>query len=108
MQRGLRQAALLLAIGLAVGAVAAGIWMAVKGGGFRVPFSVALMASGVLLALSGGSAMSRTGSMDTFAFLGMAPENEDAPDGGSLTNVGIFLFVALPLLVVGLALYGRG
>jgi hypothetical protein len=108
MQRGLRQAAVLLAVALVVGLVAAGLWMAIKGGGFRVPFAVALMAMGALLALSGGSAISRTGSMDTFAILGMGPEYEDADSGGSLTNVGIFLFVALPLLVGGLALFGRG
>ena len=108
MQRGLRQAAVLLAVALVVAAVGAGLWMAAKGGGFRVPFAVALMAMGALLALSGGTAMSRAGSMDAFAFLGKAPENEDAYSGGSLTNIGIFLFVALPLLVAGLALFGRG
>ena len=108
MQRGLRQAAVLLAVGLVVGLVAAALWMAIKGGGFRAPFAVALMAMGGLLALSGSNALSRSGSMDTFAFLGKGPESDDPYAGEGLTNVGIFLFVALPLLVAGLALFGTG
>jgi ribose/xylose/arabinose/galactoside ABC-type transport system permease subunit len=108
MQRGLRQAAVLLAVGLVVGLVAAALWMLTKGGGFRVPFAVTLMAMGALLALTGGNALSRSGSMDTFAFLGKGPESDDPYAGEGLTNVGMFLFVALPLLVVGLALYGTG
>jgi hypothetical protein len=108
MQRGLRQAAVLLGAALVVGLVAAGLWAAIKGGGFRVPFAVALMAMGALLALSGSNALSRSGSMDTFAFLGKGPEHDDPYAGEGLTNVGIFLFVALPLLVVGLLLFGTG
>jgi len=108
MQRGLRQAAVLLGVALVVGLVAAGLWTVTKGGGFRVAFAVALMAMGGLLALSGNNALSRAGSMDTFAFLGKGPENDDPYAGEGLTNVGIFLFVALPLLVGGLALYGTG
>ena len=108
MQRGLRQAAVLLAVAVVVATVGAGLWMAARGGGFRVPFAVTLMAMGALLSISGGTALSRTESMDTFAFLGKGPENEVADAGAALTNVGIFLFVALPLLVAGLALYGRG
>ena len=98
----------MLAVAVVVGLVAAALWVLIKGGGFRVPFAVALMAMGALLALSGGSAISRAGSMDTFAFLGQGPEHEDALSGAGLTNVGIFLFVALPLLLAGLALFGRG
>jgi hypothetical protein len=108
MQRGLRQAAVLLGCALVVGLVAAGLWAVVEGGGLRVPFAVALMAMGALLALTGSNALSRTGSMDTFAFLGNGPESDDPYAGEGLTNVGIFLFVALPLLVAGLALYGTG
>jgi hypothetical protein len=108
MQRGLRQAAVLLGAALVAGLVVAGLWVAIKGGGFRVPFAVALMAMGALLALSGSNALSRSGSMDTFAFLGRGPESEDPYAGDGLTNVGIFLFVALPLLVIGLLLFGTG
>ena len=98
----------MLAVALVLGLAGAGLWTAIEGGGFRVPFAVALMAMGALLALTGSNALSRTGSMDTFAFLGKGPENVDPSSGEGLTNVGIFLFVSLPLLVGGLLLFGRG
>jgi hypothetical protein len=97
-----------LAVAVVVAVVAAGLWTAVKGGGFRVPFAVVLMVTGALIALTGSNALTREGSMDTFAFLGKGPESDDPYAGEGLTNVGIFLFVALPLLVVGLVLYGTG
>jgi hypothetical protein len=108
MGRGLRQAAVLLGASAVGSAAAAGLWTLFADGSYRVAFAVALMAVGALLMLSGGTAFSRAGTMDTFAFLGMGPENDEHESGAGLTNVGIFLFVALPLLVAGGLLYGTG
>jgi hypothetical protein len=108
MRPGLRQAVVFLVAGGAGAAAAAGVWTAFDGGSFRVAFAVALMIMGAVLAISGGSAISRTGSRDAFAFLGLGPENTEAASSSALTNLGIFLFVSLPLLVAGLLLFGRG
>src|SRR3954454_6783544 len=108
MQRGLRQAAIFLGASAVVAAAGAGVWTAIGGGSYRVALGVALMVLGGLLSLTGSNAISRTGSMDAFAFLGMAPESQDPDSGEGLTSIGVFLFVALPLLVGGLALFGRG
>lgn len=108
MRRGLRQAAVLLVTTAAGAAVGAGVWTAFGGGSYRVALAVALMAVGGLLALTGGNAFSRAGSMDAFAFLGMGPESADPESGEGLTNLGIFLFVGLPLIVAGGLLYGTG
>jgi hypothetical protein len=108
MKRGLRQALVWL-VGTALFAlVAAGIWSALTGDDFRVAFAVALMAIGALLAFTGSNAISRAGSMDAFAFLGMGPESDDPDSGEGLTGLGIFLFVSLPLVVAGGLLYGTG
>jgi hypothetical protein len=108
MRRGLRQAAILLVTTGAGAAAGAGVWTLFDGGSYRVALAVALMIVGGLLALTGNNAFSRAGSMDTFAFLGMGPENSEPETGDGLTGVGIFLFVALPLVVVGGLLYGTG
>ena len=79
-----------------------------SGDSYRLALAVALMAIGALLALTGSNVITRTGSMDTFAFLGMAPESQDPDAGEGLTSIGVFLFVALPLLVIGMALFDRG
>ena len=79
-----------------------------SGDSYRLALAVALMAIGGLLALTGSNVITRTGSMDTFAFLGMAPESQDPDAGEGLTSIGVFLFVALPLLVIGMALFDRG
>jgi hypothetical protein len=46
--------------------------------------------------------------MDARAFLGMGLDNSEKDTGAGLTGVGIFLFVSLPLFVVGLVLFGTG
>jgi hypothetical protein len=108
MKRGLRQALVWLVISAAVALVSAGVWSAVQDDGFRVPLAISLMVIGGLLALTGSNAISRAGSMDTFAFLGMAPESDDPDAGEGLTGLGVFLFVSLPLFVAGGLLFGRG
>jgi hypothetical protein len=104
--RGLRQAFLLIC---ASGGVAvAGLWWALQDGGFRVKVAIALLVIAGLLAISGGNALNRTGIAETRVLLGSGPDHEDPTSGGALTNVGIFLFVAVPLFVAGGLLYGTG
>ena len=78
-----------------------------SGDSYRLALAVALMAIGALLALTGSNVITRTGSMDTFAILGMAPESQDPDAGEGLTSIGVFLVVSLPLFVLGLVLFGR-
>ena len=106
--RGLRQALVMLAIAVAVAAVVGGLWSAAGDGGFRVPFALALMVIGGLLSLVGGTVITRGESNDVLAFLGRGPDREETGLGENLTNVGVFLFVSLPLFAAGLVLYGSG
>jgi hypothetical protein len=108
MKRGLRQAFFWLVFTTVFALAAAGAWSAITGDGFRVAFAACLMAIGALLAFTGGNAISRTGSMDTLAFLGMGPESDDPDSGDGLTGLGMFLFVSIPLVVAGGLLYGTG
>jgi hypothetical protein len=108
MKRGLQQALVWLVLTTLFALVTAGVWSVTTGDGFRVAFAVCLMAIGALLAFTGGNAISRAGSMETFAFLGMGPENDDPAAGEGLTGLGMFLFVSVPLVVAGGLLYGTG
>jgi hypothetical protein len=106
--RGLRQAVVMLA-GLAVLAlVGAGVWVLWRGGAFRPAFGMAMVILAGVLAFTGGTVASRAETNDINAFLGWGPDREDPATGASLTAVGIFLFVSLPLFVVGGFLYGTG
>ncbi|MGY1714035.1 hypothetical protein ACI78R_06230 [Geodermatophilus sp. SYSU D01106] len=104
--RGLRQALVMLVGGAAVGAAAAGIWVLLAGGGYRAKLAVALVVVAGLLALVGGSLVARAGTSDVRAFLGRAPERDQADLGGALQPMGVFLFVCVPLAVAGLLLAG--
>ncbi|MBM7804943.1 hypothetical protein JOD57_000780 [Geodermatophilus bullaregiensis] len=104
--RGLRQALVLLAGGAVVAVAAAGVWTAVADGGFRSKLGLSLVAVGGLLALLGGSVVSRAGTSDVRAFLGLGPEADQPDLVPALGPLGVFLFVALPLAVVGLVLAG--
>lgn len=106
--RGLRQALLMLAASTALALGAAGVWWGVQGGGFRVPFAVALMVTGGVLSLGGSSVFSRAETSDVRAFLGQGPDRDEVGTGQHLTGVGVFLFVSLPLFATGLLLYGSG
>jgi hypothetical protein len=106
--RGLRQALVMLVIAVGLALAGAGVWAAVDGDGFRVPFAFALMAIGGLLCLTGGTVVARAESNEVFAFLGRGPDREVTGEGEALAPVGVFLFVCLPLLAAGLALYGSG
>ena len=106
--RGLRQALIMVLASAAVALAAAGLWAAVQGSGFRVPFAVALMIVGGVLSLGGSSVFTRAETSDVRAFLGQGPDREEPATGENLTGVGVFLFVSLPLFLVGLLLYGSG
>jgi hypothetical protein len=106
--RGLRQAVLLICASAVIAVAVAGLWWALQDGGFRVKVAVALLVVAGLIALTGGNALNRSGTAESRVLLGTGPDHEDPTAGGALTNVGIFLFVSLPLFVVGGLLYGTG
>jgi hypothetical protein len=106
MARGLRQAALMILAGAVVALVAGAVWAAVGDTGFPRAAGLSLMAVAGLLALTGGSVLSRTSTVEARAFLGRGPDREDPASGEGLTAAGVLLFVSLPLLVVGLVLLG--
>ena len=92
----------------AAGLVAAGLWSTVQGGGFRSKAGIAMMVIAGLISLTGGTALSRATTRETRAFLGMGPDLEEPATGEGLTALGVFLFVSLPLFIVGGLLFGRG
>ncbi|WP_433549781.1 hypothetical protein ACQP08_17280 [Micromonospora zamorensis] len=102
--RGLREALLLLVIAVAVVAFAAGVWVWVAGGEYTVRLGMGLMVVGALLGVTGDLTLSRIGMMRARATFGNAPERETARDGRVLGGVGIFLFVGLPLILLGVLL----
>ena len=104
MARGLRQAALLILAGAALGLIAGGIWAAVSDTGFARAAGISLIVVAGILGLTGGTALSCATTTETRAFMGQGPEQGDAGSGEGLTALGVFLFVSLPLLVVGLVL----
>lgn len=89
-------------------AAAAGLWIAWRGGDFGISAGIGLMAVAALLALSGGTVLNRAGTGHVRAYFGSGPDREEAGTGDALTGVGIFLFVSLPLFLVGGLLYGNG
>jgi hypothetical protein len=106
MARGLRQAALMIVAGAAIGLAAGAVWMTAGDTLFPRAAGICLMAVAGLLAVTGGSVLSRTSTAEARAFLGRGPDREDPASGEGLTAAGVFLFVSLPLLVFGLVLLG--
>lgn len=104
--KGLLEAVVLLVIAAVAAAVIAGAWLAFGGGDFTSRFGVSMVILGALLAASGGLVFSRMDSADAFAWLGRGPERGNAGGGRVLTNIGISLFVGLPLVVAGGLLAG--
>jgi len=104
--RGLLHAAVMLVAGAAFACAAAGVWVAVAGGGFAPRLGISLIAVAGLLGLLGGSAVGRAETSDVRAFLGMGPEQEQPELSGALGPAGVFLFVCVPLAAVGLVLTG--
>jgi hypothetical protein len=99
--RGLREALVLFVIAAVLVAVLVGIWVAVAGGDFTQRVGVAFMVVGAVLGMTGDLTLSRIGAMPARTVFGLAPERDDAGGGRVLTGVGIFLFVAVPLIVLG-------
>ena len=108
LARGVRQALLLVCGSALVAVAAAGVWWTVQDGGFRVKVAVALLVVAGLVALTGSNALNRSRTAEMRVLLGAGPDHEDPTAGAALTNLGIFLFVSLPLFAVGGLLYGTG
>ncbi|MEW2431886.1 hypothetical protein AB0877_28075 [Micromonospora sp. NPDC047644] len=102
--RGLREAVLLFAAIGALVAVAAMIWVAVAGGDYTARLGIGLVVVGGLIGMTGDLTLSRISMLGARATFGAEPERETAGGGRVLTGVGIFLFVGLPLVVVGVLL----
>lgn len=96
----------MLLSGVVAALVVGGAWAALGDTGYRTAVAVCLMVIGGVLALTGGSVLSRATTTEARAFLGRGPDREDPASGEGLTAAGVFLFVSLPLLVVGLVLLG--
>ena len=103
--RGLRQALVMLLFSAVVALVVAGLWFALHGGGLRSKVGIAVMVIAGLISLTGGAAF-RAADNDERAFLGMGPDREEPYTGEGLTGLGVFLFVSLPLFIVGGVLFG--
>ncbi|PGH44589.1 hypothetical protein GA0070622_3384 [Micromonospora sediminicola] len=99
--RGLREALVLFVIAAVVIAVAVGVWVAVAGGDFTDRLGFSFMLVGLLIGMTGDLTLSRIGMLDARSAFGLAPERDDAGGGRVLTGVGVFLFVSVPLIVVG-------
>ena len=92
------------AVAFAVAVLALVVWR----GDLRTTFGITLMVIAALLAVTGSNILSRAGSADERAILGLAPENDQPYSGAALAPVGVFLFVSVPLFVIGGVLYGSG
>ncbi|MEV5632611.1 hypothetical protein [Micromonospora tulbaghiae] len=99
--RGLREALVLFLIAAVVIAAAVGLWVAVGGGDFTHRLGVAFMIVGAVIGMTDDLTLSRIGMLPARSTFGLAPEREDGGGGRVLTGVGIFLFVSVPLIVVG-------
>jgi hypothetical protein len=106
--RGLRQALVMIVCSLVFGLAAAGLWTAWQGGEFRPALGLTLLVLAGLLAISGSALTARAGTGETYALLGRGPDRETPGEGDSLTSVGVFLFVSVPLFLIGGFLYGTG
>lgn len=98
----------MLAVCVAAAAAAAAVWLALAGGAYRPKLGLAMMVVGALLALTGGTGLSRLGEMDARAWLGAGPARDEPTSSGALTPFGVFLLVTVPLFLVGGLVYGRG
>ncbi|PTA43785.1 hypothetical protein [Micromonospora sp. RP3T] len=102
--QGLREALVLFVVAVAAITVAVGVWVAVSGGDFVHRVGVAFMLVGAVIGMTGDLTLSRIGMLPARSTFGLAPEREDGGGGRVLTGVGIFLFVSVPLIVVGILL----
>ncbi len=106
MGRGLRQAGMMLLSGAVLALLVGAAWTGLGDIGYRRAVALSLMVAGGVLALTGGTVLSRASTNEARAFLGRGIDREDPASGEGLTAAGVFLFVSLPLLVLGLVLLG--
>ena len=105
VRRGLIEALVLYVLGAVIAVVAASVWTLVDDGDFRWRFGALLAGAGLLLTLTGGGLqMSRMETLHTRAFLGAHPEREEMAGARTLTGLGVFFFVSVPLIATGLVL----
>jgi hypothetical protein len=102
--KGLREALVLFVVAVVLIAAGVGVWTVISGGDFAFRLGVAFIVVGTLLGLTGDLTLSRIGMLPARATFGLAPEREDAGGGRVLTGAGIFLFVSVPLIAVGVAI----
>ncbi|MEU9739312.1 hypothetical protein AB0E12_08985 [Micromonospora chersina] len=102
--RGLREALVLFLIAVVMIAIAVGVWVGLSGGDFVHRLGVAFMLVGAVIGMTGDLTLSRIGMLPARSTFGLAPEREDGGGGRVLTGVGIFLFVSVPLIAVGVLL----
>jgi hypothetical protein len=101
--QGLREALVMYGIGLIGALLGAGIWTLVDDGDLGWRFGVLTTVAGVVLALTGGGLqINRVQSMEARVLLGAPPERETVAGGAVLTQIGIFIFVTVPLVATGL------
>jgi hypothetical protein len=106
--RGLRQAALMVVGCGCVALVAATLWSVVWNGEFRPALGISLMVIAALISFTGSDILSRATGASERAMMGLAPEREDRSTGSALAPVGVFLFVCVPVFVIGGVVYGTG
>jgi hypothetical protein len=106
--RALRQALVLIAASSAGAAAAACVWVLAAGGSFSRSLGIALLVVAFLVGTAGGSTLSRAAADSERAFLGLRPERDEFDGAAGLTGLGIFLFVGVPLFVLGTAALGMG
>jgi hypothetical protein len=99
--KGLLEALILVVIAAVVASVLAVVWIAVGDGSFVSRLGICLVIVGALAGVTGGLGFTKMGSADAFAWFGHGPERETAEGGRVLTGIGVFLFVVLPLVIVG-------
>jgi hypothetical protein len=108
MVKGLFEASVMLFVALAVAAISALSWITIGDGNFAGRMGTCLIILGLVLAITADSGISRMASADAFAWLGRGPEIEKGNERGGriLTGLGIFLFVAVPLVALGAMMLG--
>lgn len=90
----------MLVLGALLAAAVAGLWWLADGEYLR-RYGLVLLLLGGLIAVTGGTELSREVTNDARALLGAGPDRDAPGSGRHLTPVGVFLFVSVPLFVVG-------
>ncbi len=94
----------MLLVSVVVALVLAGVWYLVRGGGYRPKAGIVAMVLAGVLGVTGGTALSRGADAEGRALIGLGPGDPEPAAGAGLTGLGVFLFVSVPLFVVGAVL----